>query len=230
MLRGLIFDVDETLVYYEGYSLRQWYEEVGKPAMEKLGVAIDWKTFRRILRGELSRRYVEKFGVDHVEFWKSMDMANRMYRERLLREGKIKLFPDVEALRELKKFGLRLGAVSNASQDNTELVLKAFGLDKYFEVILGKDYSYLDGVKPNPYLVEKALELLGLEKPEVLLVGDSLSDVLAGKNAGIRTVNIIRFERVPGADYYIESLWELVELVSRLRGQKPISSSTIPSG
>jgi len=221
MIKGLIFDVDETLVYYEGYDLKRWYEEVGRPAMEKIGVVLDWDTFRRIVRGELSRTYVERFGVDHVEFWKAMDRANRAYRERLLREGRIKPFPDVEALKELRRLGLKLAAVSNASQDNTELVLKAFGLDEYFDVILGKDYGYLDGVKPNPYLIKKALKALNLRPEEVLIVGDSSNDVLAGKNAGIKTVNVVRFERVPGADYYVNDLWELVELVKKLGTQSP---------
>ncbi|AFL94271.1 hypothetical protein CL1_0056 [Thermococcus cleftensis] len=218
MIRGLIFDVDETLVYYEGYTLKSWYEEVGRPAMERLGVVLDWETFRRIVKGELSRRYVERFGIDHVEFWKAMDRANRAYRERLLREGKIKPFPDVEALGELRNLGLKLAAVSNASQDNTELVLGAFGLDKHFDVVFGKDYSYLDGVKPSPYLVNKALNALNLKPGEVLLVGDSSNDVLAGKNAGIKTVNVTRFERVDGADHYVENLWELVELVKKMLG------------
>jgi len=226
MLRALIFDVDETLVYYEGYTLRRWYEEVGKPAMEKLGVLLDWETFRRIVRGELSRKYVERFGIDHVEFWKAMDRANRAYRERLLRAGKIKPFPDVGALGELRNLGLKLAAVSNASQDNTELVLKAFGLDRHFDVILGKDYSYLDGVKPNPYLLNKALKILGLRRNEVLLVGDSSNDVLAGRNAGIRTVNIVRFERVPGADFYVSDLWELVELVKGLRAKNQLGTGS----
>ncbi|AHL22086.1 HAD family hydrolase [Thermococcus nautili] len=221
MLRGLIFDVDETLVYYEGYNLRRWYEEVGRPAMEKLGVVLDWETFRRIVKGELSRTYVERFGIGHVEFWKAMDRANRAYRERLLREGKIKPFPDVGALEELRKLGLKMGAVSNASQDNTELVLKAFGLDKYFDVIFGKDYRYLDGVKPNPYLIKKALNALGLKPEEVLIVGDSSNDVLAGKNAGIKTVNVVRFEKVPGADYYVKDLWELVEMVKNWSSHAP---------
>lgn len=213
MLRGLIFDVDETLVYYEGYTLKRWYDEVGRPTMEKLGVVLDWETFRKIVRGELSRKYVEHFGIEHVKFWKAMDRANRVYRERLLSEGRIRPFPDVEALRELKKLDLKLATVSNASQDNTELVLKAFDLDRYFDVILGKDYLYLDGVKPNPYLIRKALNALSLNPEEVFIVGDSSNDILAGKNAGIKTVNVIRFERVPGADYYVRDLWELVEIV-----------------
>ncbi|AFK23240.1 HAD family hydrolase [Pyrococcus sp. ST04] len=215
MIKCVIFDVDETLVYYEGYNLKEWYEKIALPAMKRLGVIVDWEVFRKMAKGELPRSYVEKFGIDHVEFWKAMDRANRVYREELLKEGKIHVYPDVEALKELKKMGIKLAAVSNASQDNTELVLKAFNLLKYFDVVYGKDYSYLDGVKPNPYLINKALKSLGVKKEEALLVGDSELDIRAGKNAGIKVVQILRERKYEGADYYINNLWELVEIIRR---------------
>ncbi|ASJ16222.1 2-haloalkanoic acid dehalogenase [Thermococcus chitonophagus] len=213
MIKAIIFDVDETLVYYEGYSLREWYESIAIPAMKELGILIDWETFRKMAKGELPRSYVENFGIDHVEFWKAMDRANRRYREKLLKEGKIHAYPDVDVIKKLKAKGIKLAAVSNASQDNTELVLRAFDLLDYFDVVLGKDYSYLDGVKPNPYLIEKAINILGVKKKETLLVGDSELDVKAGKNAGIKVVQIIRGRRVEGADYYITNLNELLDLI-----------------
>ncbi|CAB49228.1 HAD family hydrolase [Pyrococcus abyssi] len=214
-IKGIIFDVDETLLYYEGYSLREWYENVGLPAMKKLGLVVDWETFRKMAKGELPRSYVEKFNFDHVEFWKALDRANREYRERLLREGKVHVFDDVYALKELKKLGIKLAAVSNASQDNTELVLKAFDLLKYFDVVYGKDYSYLDGVKPNPYLINKALRALNIKPEEAILVGDSELDVRAGKNARVKVIQIVREKKVEGADMYIKTLWELVDLIKK---------------
>ena len=54
------------------------------------------------------------------------------------------------------------------------------------------------------------------------MVGDSYHDVLAGKRAGMKVVNVTRFEKVEGADYYVKDLWELVELVKNMmRGQSP---------
>jgi len=162
-------------------------------------------------RGELPRSYVEKFQINHVKFWKALDEANRKYREELLKEGKVHTFKDVEALKEIKNLGIKLAAVSNASQDNTELVLRAFDLLKYFDVVYGKDYTYLDGVKPNPYLINKALKALNVEPKEAILVGDSELDIIAGKRAKLRVVQIVREKRVEGADVYINSLWELVD-------------------
>lgn len=46
--------------------------------------------------------------------------------------------------------------------------------------------------KPNPLIVELALQRLGLEAGEVLLVGDRLdTDILAGANAGVDTLLVL---------------------------------------
>ena len=222
MLRALIFDVDETLVYYEGYDHREWYENWVMPALREHGIKLDYETYKKTVTGELPRSYVERFGIDHIEFWQIVDEVNLKYRRRMAELGRIKAFPDVGALEDLKKMGLKLAAVSNASQECTEFVLELFDLKKYFDVIYGKDYSNLNGVKPDPYLVKKALNTLGLKPQEALMVGDSYHDVLAGKRAGMKVVNVTRFEKVEGADYYVKDLWELVELVKNMmRGQSP---------
>lgn len=216
MLRGIIFDVDETLVYYEGYDPKKWFEEWVRPELEKHGIKLDYDLYAKTARLELPRTYVRELGIDPVELWKIIDAANNKYRKKMLVEGKIKAFPDVSALEELKKLNLKLAAVSNASLENTLLVLRAFDLDKYFDLVLGKDYSNLDGVKPSPYLIEKALKKLQLIPYEAIVVGDSSNDVLAAKRAGVKAVNVIRFGRVDGADYYVKNLWELVELAKEL--------------
>ncbi|CAD5244164.1 HAD family hydrolase [Thermococcus camini] len=216
MLKGLIFDVDETLVYYEGYDHREWYEKWVMPALQERGIELDYETYRKTVTGELPRSYVERFGIDHVEFWKIIDGVNLRYRREMARLGRIKPFPDVGAVGELKKMGLKVAAVSNASQECTEFVLSLFGLGKYFDVVYGKDYSNLDGVKPSPYLVEKALKTLGLKPRETMMVGDSRHDVLAGKRAGMKVVNVTRFGEIEGADYYVNDLWELVGLVRKM--------------
>ncbi|ACJ16108.1 Hypothetical phosphoglycolate phosphatase [Thermococcus onnurineus NA1] len=217
MLKGIIFDVDETLVYYEGYDHRGWYENWVMPALRKHSIELDYGTYKKTVTGELPRSYIERFGINHVEFWRIVDKVNLEYRKRMAELGRIKPFPDVDALGELRKMGLKLAAVSNASQDCTEFVLNLFDLRKYFDVVYGKDYSNLDGVKPNPYLVEKALRALSLKPEGALMVGDSAHDVLAGHRAGMRVANVTRLGKVDGADYYVKDLWELVELVKKLR-------------
>lgn len=218
MVKALIFDVDETLVYYEGHNPRKWFNSYLKPAIQQRGIDLDFETYRKMVKGILPRSYVEKFGIDHVEFWKLIDNVNLEYRKALAKEGKIKVFPDVSrTLQELKTMGLKLAAVSNASQECTEFVLNLFNLEKYFDAVFGKDYSYLDGVKPNPYLIQKSLRALNVSTNEALVVGDSELDVKAAHRAGIKAVQVLRFDNfVEEADYHVRDLNELVDLVKEL--------------
>ncbi|WP_457754365.1 HAD family hydrolase [Thermococcus sp.] len=219
MINALIFDVDETLVYYEGYDAKEWFSRYLEPAFKQHDISVDFETYRKMVKGILPRSYVERFGIDHVEFWKLVDNVNLRYRKLSAKEGKIKIFPDVsQTLSELRTMGLKLAAVSNASQDCTEFVLELFDLKKYFEVVFGKDYSYLNGVKPNPYLIQKTLKALNVSPNEVLVVGDSDLDVKAAHKAGTKAVQVLRFNNfVDDADYHIKDLNELVNLAKKLR-------------
>lgn len=216
MLKTLIFDVDETLVYYESYNDREWFEKWGKREIEKLRVSVDYETYRRMVKGELPRSWIENMGVNHVEFWKAIDRAKLKYRKWAAGHGLIKAFPDVSVLKDFKQMGLKTAAVSNASQECTEFVLELFNLKKYFDVIFGKDYRYLNGAKPDPYLINKALNALEVGPREALVVGDSLSDIIAAHRAGAKAVQVMRFGKIEGADYYVKDLNELVQLVSSL--------------
>ena len=216
MIKALIFDVDETLVYYEGYDGREWFEKWAKREIENLGVSVYFETYKKMVKGKLPRSWVENLGVNHVEFWKAIDRANLKYRKWAAEQGLIKAFLDVDVLKSFKEMGLKMAAVSNASQDCTEFVLKLFDLKRYFDVVLGKDYKYLDGAKPNPYLIKKSLKALEVSPKEALVVGDSLSDILAAHRARTKAVQVMRFGKIEGADYYVENLNELVQLVRSL--------------
>lgn len=88
MLRGgIIFDVDETLVYYEGYDHKKWFEEWVKPELERHGIKLDYELYSKTARLELPRTYVKKLGIDPIELWKIIDAANNKYRKKMLAGG-----------------------------------------------------------------------------------------------------------------------------------------------
>jgi phosphoglycolate phosphatase len=43
-------------------------------------------------------------------------------------------------------------------------------------------------LKPSPHLVSRALDALGANADEAVLVGDSTSDIDAARHAGVRTI------------------------------------------
>ncbi len=62
--------------------------------------------------------------------------------------------------------------------------------------------------KPEPGMIYQARDELNIDLSESLLIGDKGTDIMAGKNAGLRTNILINKDPLPGIDYdyYFESL------------------------
>lgn len=91
-------------------------------------------------------------------------------------EGKLVPVPGLpEFIEWIKKNNIRRVAVSNAPKPNVEAMLKAIGLDTFFEhIVLGELFERPKPF-PDPYLA--GLEKLGMSKDEVLVFEDSPAGV-----------------------------------------------------
>jgi putative hydrolase of the HAD superfamily len=111
----------------------------------------------------------------------------------------------VPVLRELRRHGLKLGLISNTSRDLSTFV-RHFGLDVDGWISSGAHGK----VKPSPLIFGAALELVGVEAADSVMVGDSLEDDIGGAQAiGMRAVLLDRAGRYPDVEGRIESLRDL---------------------
>ena len=102
---------------------------------------------------------------------------------------KVKIFPGVlKVLRKLKADGFLLAAVSNRTRISLVKSLKLGKIYKYFDMIVALED--VENPKPHKDHPLKALELLDVEKEFAIMVGDTENDILAGKNAGIKTIGV----------------------------------------
>ena len=97
------------------------------------------------------------------------------------------LFPGVkEGLIALKNKGFKLGCVTNKAESFTLPLLETLGIRDFFGVVVSGDT--LPYKKPRPEPLLHAAEFFGA-KPEVcLMIGDSMHDVEAARNAGFEVV------------------------------------------
>ncbi|MGW3168942.1 HAD family hydrolase [Streptomyces sp. NPDC001153] len=84
----------------------------------------------------------------------------------------------------LAGLGLRLVIVSNNSAGLVREFLENNGLRSRFEAVVGRDPQELRHMKPDPYSVHRALEILRLPAAEALLIGDQLTDLQTARAAG----------------------------------------------
>jgi 2-haloalkanoic acid dehalogenase type II len=105
-----------------------------------------------------------------------------------------KPFPDtIATLEMLKNKGIKAIIVSNAPQDSVQQILEKFNLTKYFD---GVFVSSEHGELKTKGLLDLVLEKKGLNKDEVVMVGDSMQSDIAGAEAkGIKAILIDRQDR-----------------------------------
>jgi phosphoglycolate phosphatase-like HAD superfamily hydrolase len=69
------------------------------------------------------------------------------------------------------------------------ITLNALRIAKYFDMVVsGNDVV---NHKPHPEGILKVLEAFGLEPAQVLMVGDSLTDIRASRAAGVRIASVL---------------------------------------
>ncbi len=121
-------------------------------------------------------------------------------------------------LQNLKKNHIRIGAVTTRSNLTSIKSLQITGIHSFFDVVIsGDDVKYH---KPHSEPLLKALGILKAEKGKAVMVGDTESDILAGKNAGVLTIGVtygFHKEKIVDAnpDFTLNDVSEILQLLSR---------------
>ena len=120
----------------------------------------------------------------------------------------------------LQAEGARLGVCTNKPQVPSERVLAALGLERYFPVVIGGDRLAVR--KPDPGHLRAVLERLGARPARAVMVGDSATDLLTARAAGVACV-LVSFGYTPvpaaelGADRVIDRMAALPDALAALR-------------
>lgn len=91
-------------------------------------------------------------------------------------------------LSALQECGIRLAVASNKFQAGTEKLIHSYFPNIRFEAIFGQRPDV--PLKPDPAVVEEILTLTGIDREEVLYVGDSGVDMLTAHAAGVRSIGV----------------------------------------
>ena len=84
----------------------------------------------------------------------------------------------------LDSLGGRKSTATIKTSQTTRNVLEQFGLIQHFDHVQGTDGF---PAKPEPDVILASLRVFGANPEECLFVGDSASDMEAGRRAGVRT-------------------------------------------
>jgi HAD superfamily hydrolase (TIGR01509 family) len=193
--KAILFDLDGVLVD----SLDAWHAA--------LNDALKFYNHKETTREEFIDRY---WGHDLYDNIKKLNVTyevgeacNNFYKNHI---EKVKIFPKTkETLLNLNNY--RKGLITNTPKDSALDVLNRFDIFRYFELVLTS--NDVKKSKPDPEIVIKSCNLLKIKPEEVILVGDTKSDVKAGNIAGCKVIGI-NIE----ADITIKNINEIINLIS----------------
>lgn len=112
------------------------------------------------------------------------------YQHYLDSNGKYsRLFPGVEeGLKILKNKNLAIGCVTNKAESFTLPLLEAKGIRDYFGVVVSGDTT--PKKKPAPEPLWHAAKHFNIAPEDSLMLGDSMHDVDAARNAGFQVIAV----------------------------------------
>jgi phosphoglycolate phosphatase len=179
----LVFDLDGTLVDSEldlANSVNATLEKIGrKPLSVELiasyigqGVIV---LISRSLGSDAPQELVEQATEIFLEY----------YRQHML--DNTTTYPGVrEALAGLH--GRKMAVLTNKPVRFSQDMLKGLGLaDRFLQIYGGNSF---ETKKPDPFGLNRLMEENGTAASTTLMIGDSVSDVLAGRNAGAWTCGV----------------------------------------
>ncbi|MFI3173615.1 MAG: HAD-IA family hydrolase [Bacillota bacterium] len=180
----IIFDMDGTLVDSAEFIIKCTKEMLEK--MELPPCEIEDLHF--IVGPPLSHTFVNSFNIPEAR----LDEALNIYRE--LYEAREKtpefLFSSIDQMLSfLKSAGKTLAVATSKKETSARHDLKQLGIDTYFDFVAGLDEEV--GRNSKAKVILHAMEQLGTDPEDAVMVGDRHFDVDGATEAGIPCIGVL---------------------------------------
>jgi HAD superfamily hydrolase (TIGR01509 family) len=178
----MLLDVDGTLVDSNDAHAMSWVD-----TLRELGYDVTFDRVRELIGKGGDKLLPETTGVekDSAEGKRIGKLRSTLFANKYLPE--LRAFPGArELLRALRESGLELVVATSAEEKELASILAIAGLDDLLEIRTTSDDA--ESSKPDPDIVQAALEKAGCRPNEAVMLGDTPYDVIAATRAGVEVV------------------------------------------
>ena len=223
MIRAVIFDLDNTLVDF--MAMKRQAIDAAINSMIDAGLQLPADEVRNRIDAIYKERGIEFQNVfDQLlyDVFQKVDykiLSAGIIAYRRAREAALVPYPHVSlTLVDLVKGGMKLAVVSDAPRREAWLRLCYLNFHHFFDAVV--TFEDTGERKPSPAPFRRALDLLGVQPHEAIMVGDwPERDVVGAAQVGMITV-FARYgdtfgTNISEARYDIDDISQVIEIIER---------------
>lgn len=215
MLKGIVFDLDGTLVDSLGFTFEAFNHAIEAHGGKRRSPTEIMKHFG-VGEGQIFARIL---GEEHAE---TAYAALQKYTDE--NTHRVPLHAGVgELLERLESEGTPISIFTGRSWDTTEMILKHHGLLDRFVTVVAHDHCSQG--KPSPEGLHLCLRRMRLDPSQVMMVGDMPADIRAARLAGAPSVAALwdllarrEILELENPDHWAESPDQVWAVWERVRG------------
>ena len=200
-IRGILFDKDGTLFRYSE-TWDTWCGTVleklsngDRALLKSLAKAVDFDIQSQMIKPQsmvisCTTREVAECLAPLLTNW-SLEAIEKLLNEQANDLPLAEVTPLKPYFSDLRSRGLKVGVMTNDSEDNAMAQLVSVNLNPHddLDFVAGYDSGY--GAKPAPDPLLAFARAVELAPSDVAMVGDSLHDLTAGQRAGMKTIGVL---------------------------------------
>lgn len=124
-----------------------------------------------------------------------------------------------EVFKRLSRLGIKTAVVTTDDRYITDKCLDTLGIKDFFCRIYTDDGIH--PTKPNPHYINQFCTDEGLERSEILMVGDTLTDMTFAENGGIRSVGVSKTDEgklllLPKASFVTDDISRIFDVINSM--------------
>ena len=226
LIKGIVFDLDNTLLDF--MKMKEFAVKAAVKGMIEAGLKVDEEqSYIDIIAiyeefGWENQKVFDVFMEKSIGRVDNKFLAAGVVAYRRAREANLMAYPNVNrTMMALAKKGIKMAVVSDAPSREAWMRIYYLNLYHFFDAVITYDDS--GERKPSKKPFQMALNALGLQPDESIMVGDwPERDVVGARQIGMRTA-FARYgdtfgTQHSGADWDINDIYELVEILNELNG------------
>jgi phosphoglycolate phosphatase len=212
-----VFDLDGTLVDTAPDLTRATNHVLASRGRKPVS-AVDVRAMVGLGARTLIRRGFEATGapVEETDIEELFAVFLAFYARNVAIDSR--LFPgSMNVLDRCRKQGLALGICTNKPEALSRSLIEHLGVAGYFGAIVGMDTISI--AKPDPRIYRETLRRLGVNGGRTVMIGDSETDVLTARAAGVPVIGVtFGYGMRPVADFdpdfiahSYDEIWPMIE-------------------